>query len=392
VGVSCSSSTACTSVGSFLESGNEKALAERWNGTAWSTQTTYSPPPLTSAKLKGVSCPSSTLCVAVARNFAKSNSFIETWNGSAWSLVKTATEETSFVGEMKKISCPSTTYCMVVGANSSGALQSWKYYYLSGFGWLVETKTPSTPTGATSPALKDVSCSAESACTAVGSYKTESGEWKALVERWNGSAWSTQSAPNPSEGNAGEAMLGVSCPSSTFCTAVGKANSKPFAETWNGSAWSLGSASNPSGATSAVLEGVSCSSSTFCMATGSFHESGGLEKTLAERWNGSAWSVLSSPNPGEAEFGFGLLILNAVSCPSSTSCNAVGSYLSKSLETKTLAEIWNGTAWSLQSSPNPTGSTSNPLVGVSCSSSTACTSVGSFLESGNEKALAERYE
>jgi hypothetical protein len=41
-----------------------------------------------------------------------------------------------------------------------------------------------------------------------------------------------------------------------------------------------------------------------------------------------------------------------------------------------LAEQWNGSAWTIQSTPNPTGSNQNELYAVSCASSTTCTAVG----------------
>ena len=105
---------------------------------------------------------------------------------------------------MKKISCSLTTYCIAVGASSGGGLSYWKATE-SGGTWTLSSGTPPTPSGGSSPILKDVACSAESACTAVGAYKAES-TWKPLVERWNGTSWSVQSAPNPSEGTAEEAM------------------------------------------------------------------------------------------------------------------------------------------------------------------------------------------
>ena len=42
----------------------------------------------------------------------------------------------------------------------------------------------------------------------------------------------------------------------------------------------------------------------------------------------------------------------------------------------TLAEVWDGSTWTVQSTPNPTGATSGSLYGVSCTSATACTAVG----------------
>ena len=51
-----------------------------------------------------------------------------------------------------------------------------------------------------------------------------------------------------------------------------------------------------------------------------------------------------------------------------------------------MAERWNGTAWAMQSIPNPNGS--GQLNGVSCTSASACTAVGYY---GGYVTLAERW-
>ena len=47
---------------------------------------------------------------------------------------------------------------------------------------------------------------------------------------------------------------------------------------------------------------------------------------------------------------------------------------------QTLVESWDGTAWSITASPNPSGNPNSYLVGISCLSATNCTAVGN---SGN---------
>ncbi|MGA8744575.1 MAG: hypothetical protein WB507_01770, partial [Solirubrobacterales bacterium] len=156
---------------------------------------------------------------------------------------------------------------------------------------------------------------------------------------------------------------------------------------------------NPTGSIEATLEGLSCSSSSACMAVGSYHESGGKDKGLAERWNGSAWSSMTTPTPTESEGGNDLY---GVSCLSSSSCFAVGRRINKEstelhipTEERTLAETWNGTAWTVQSTPNPEKNHWDTFTGVSCTSSIACTAVGTTYPtstSGESLTLGERYE
>jgi subtilisin family serine protease len=385
--IACSSTTACTAVGKARPESAETnmvTLAERWNGSSWSLQSAANPTPQSENELEDVSCASSTMCMAVGNDHYRSKGFSEVWNGSEWKVLSTTT------GEMKAISCPTTTWCMTVAKSEDNGWQLKWVETMSG-SWQTTTKSPPTPEGATEMKLQDVSCTSESACTAVGSYKTS--EYKPYVARWNGSSWSLQSAPNPTEGDASEAMLSVSCVSSTSCVAVGRAAKKPFAERWNGSEWTRATAPNPEGATEATLEGISCSSSSACMAVGNYKGSSGPNKTLTESWNGSSWSVVASPNPGSETYAK----LRSVSCLSSGSCIAAGVNYTGFLPSKesTLAESWNGSEWTLLTTPNPEGKTFSPLTAVSCSSPVACTVVGKAhpeLGETNMVTLAERWQ
>ena len=100
-----------------------------------------------------------------------------------------------------------------------------------------------------------------------------------------------------------------------------------------------------------VQQGVSCTSGTACTAVGHYTNSAGVQVTLAEIWNGSSWAIQSTPNPSGAKNP----VLNAVSCTSSTACTAVGSYTNSAGTDSTLAERRNGTSWTIQSTPAPTG-------------------------------------
>lgn len=338
---------------------------------AWSAQATIDPPPFTEDELKGVSCASATLCMAIGLNHYQAKSLIERWNGSSWSLVQ------SIGGELKGISCPATTACVAVGVDSGGAARSWMLSELNGSWGVTSEPVPPLPVGATETTLNAVSC-VTTVCTAVGSYRNSEGTYRPLVERWNGSAWGIQVAPSPSEGSAQKAMLGISCPGTTFCLTVGEAANKPFAERYSSTeGWKVIAAPKPSGAAGAKLASVSCATSTVCMAAGDSYEGIGTEKTLAERWDGTSLTITSSPNPAGAQ---GWVNFTGVSCPSTTACTAVGYYASKvegvPSELKTLAESWNGSAWSLQSPTNPAASTHSVLEGVSCYSTTGCIAVG----------------
>src|SRR3954453_897216 len=65
--------------------------------------------------------------------------------------------------------------------------------------------------------------------------------------------------------------------------------------------------------------------------------------------------------------------LSGLSCPSGTSCFAVGSRFYKSAGAGgAFAEHWDGTSWSVQSIPTPSGSTGTQLNALSCPTTTSC--------------------
>lgn len=113
------------------------------------------------------------------------------------------------------------------------------------------------------------------------------------------------------------------------------------------------------------------------------------DQTLANRWNGTTWTTQSTPSPGGAA---GPDQLNGVSCTSASACIAVGTYATKSSPGHTLVERWNGTTWTQQSTPSPGGPNGTQLNGVSCTSATACIAAGySFNSTGVSSTLALRY-
>ena len=192
-----------------------------------------------------------------------------------------------------------------------------------------------------------------SACTAVGDAVNSALNpvGPTLAERWDGTKWSIQPIPNPSSPGGG-ILNWVACPSASACTAVGasvdaSANANPLAtlaERWNGTRWSIQPTPNPAGVQGVRLEGVACTSPSACTAVGGSF----ANASLAERWNGTKWMIQASPNPVGQIFD---LILFAVACPRPLQCMAVGKYASFAphftatlAPQLTVAEQWNGSS------------------------------------------------
>jgi hypothetical protein len=218
--------------------------------------------------------------------------------------------------------------------------------------------------------IQAVSCRSVSACTAVGYYLDPAGRYVPLAQTWNGSSWTQQAAPSPA-GAQLPGLNGVSCVSASFCEAVGgsdesaESESSGFAELWNGSSWSLQSLPSPAGGANVVLKAVSCVSASFCEAVGSYTALDTI-LSLAEEWNGTAWTVQSTPNQSGAP-----TQLDGVSCVLATFCQAMDFY-------GAMAEVWNGTSWAAQSVPYPSGMTNPSLYSVSCPSATSCEAIGLY--------------
>ncbi|MFZ0665187.1 MAG: hypothetical protein WAM97_05490 [Acidimicrobiales bacterium] len=232
--------------------------------------------------------------------------------------------------------------------------------------------------------LYSVSCVGPSFCVAVGATSTGSAT-DTLIESWNGSSWSTMSSPDDS--STMNYLEGVSCKSTTFCVAVGFENyptpePDPLIDTWNGSSWSASSAAVPT-SNKSYLDAVSCTSSTSCEAVG-YYSTNSETYTLVETLTGSSWSPPITVNPSSS-----YNYLGAVSCMSASHCIAVGNYTNGSTE-DALEESWNGSTWSTQQAASPS-STYNALQGISCTSTTACTAVGVSYNSSVAESLVESW-
>ncbi len=116
---------------------------------------------------------------------------------------------------------------------------------------------------------------------------------------------------------------GVSCAEAS-CTAVGTAvGNTTLAEGWDGTKWNIEPTPAPSNATWSTLASVSCTAATACLAVGSYYGSSG-ELPLAELWNGSSWTIRPPPTPSEGSND----VLSYVQCATAKACMAVGSYYS----------------------------------------------------------------
>jgi hypothetical protein len=382
-GVSCTAANACEAVGDYSDSsGDQVTLAERWNGTKWSVQTTPNPIGATFSYLYGVSCGAVNACEAVGEYSNSSGTQVtlaEGWNGTSWT-VQTTPNPTNSLPVLSAVACSAANACTAVGNDNPATLaEEW-----NGTSWTIQN-TPD-PKGDESATLNGVACSAAEACTAVGFDYDQSGVGVTLAEAWNGTSWKIQATPNPTGGGETIQLNGVACSAANACTAVGSSSARILAEAWNGTMWTV-QATPAAGATESQLLGVACSASNACTAVGAYYISSGNPATLAEAWNGTSWTVQATPTPKGSDDS----VLDGVGCSAANACEAVGYYGKSSSVSTMLAEAWNGTTWTIQAVPSPTGATSSTLEGVACTAANACIAVGYYNNSTTALPLAEAW-
>lgn len=196
-------------------------------------------------------------------------------------------------------------------------------------------------------------------------------------------AAAAQSPAVPQPGSSSE-LHAVTCTSASNCWAVGDYGNGPLdaseALHWDGSAWTLVSTPNPAGAPNGhdILYGVTCVSATDCWAVGESGEGIIQHRTLALHWNGSAWAQVATPNPGGPP---GAWFLAGVSCTAAGNCWAVGHHARPHGDNVNMALHWNGTSWSWVATPEPhksSGGYIRQLNAIRCVSRTDCWAVGSW--------------
>jgi hypothetical protein len=199
-----------------------------------------------------------------------------------------------------------------------------------------------------------VSCPSASFCLAVGSQLRPSGGTRALAEEWNGRAWRVLKDP------PGKALDGVSCPSASFCLAWGLLKGTGgfnFVETWNGHAWRT--AATPPFPRS----GITCGSPQRCLViSGRTGDTSTVLYLTGTRWRGLG------TNP--CDIG-PLCSLSAVSCSTATNCMAVGSVATDDSgdSFEGFTSVWDGSSWNLSTVP------SLPVDSVTCARPAFCLTV-----------------
>jgi hypothetical protein len=214
-------------------------------------------------------------------------------------------------------------------------------------GW---NQVPSPSVGNLDSNLDAVSAASATDAWAVGDYyaATNPNVFATMAEHWDGKAWTEYSLPEV--GSNQNTLFGVSELPSGHTWAVGyytNANyvDQTLIEYWNGSTWSVATSPSP-GAQRNILFGVSATSDSDVWAVGAQMDAAGTWHTLLEHFDGTTWSLATPADPGS-----GGNLFFGVKAESGTSVYAVGERSGSSFPDQALIEHWDGTTWSVLGSP-----------------------------------------
>ncbi len=218
------------------------------------------------------------------------------------------------------------------------------------------------------------------------------------------STWTATQADGPPNANPSlvdSYGLGVSCPSTSSCFAVGgyeaagPTGSYTAADllTLADGMWTVTEAPLPANAQSggdATLAGISCPSGSACTAAGYFTDAAGNSQGLLLTLTGGSWTATEAPLPANAENG-GDAQLAGVSCTSISACVAVGFYTDTANHEQGLLLTLAGGLWTATEAPLPANGESGGdarLNGVSCPSVSSCVAAGFYGDSaGHDQGL-----
>ncbi|HYP18655.1 MAG TPA: hypothetical protein VEY08_01175, partial [Chloroflexia bacterium] len=320
----------------YYNAPNERTLAMHWDGTDWKVATTPSDPNR-NYYLASITAISPTDMWAVGSYATSSNNYQALtlhWDGTAWSQIA------SYVGTGNRY------YLFEIDASASNDV------------WAV---------GAESLDVNDY-------------------ESRALLLHWDGAQWQRRGTPAPSwtVGNY-DRLLGVVAHSATDVWVIGERGegTQTLVEHWNGASWTVYPSPNVPN-TYNYLRAIDAAPGGDMWAVGYYTADtvNDVDRTLTMRYPGSdcayptptvtptatpapscgpVWSVVDSPSQG---------VLYGVDIISPSDIWAVGEYASS-----TLTQHWNGSQWTVVSSPNP-DQFANRLRAVSAVSSNDVWAVG----------------
>jgi hypothetical protein len=253
--------------------------------------------------LAGVSAASATDAWAVGTYYPFGNgplaTLAEHFDGTRWSvypLPNVGKQENTLLA----VSMPSPGKAWAVGYYVSGKFkQQTLIEHFDGVTWSV---VPSVSPGAEQNILYGVSAVTDSDVWAVGGQEDSAGLWHTLTEHWDGSHWSVVPAVDP--GVNGNQLYAVKAVAANDVYAVGQEAGAGFPnhaliEHWDGNAWSV--VPSPASPAATILPlGVEATASTLTLV-GQHETDKAPYTTYVAAGAPNALTIQNSPNAGTGE-------------------------------------------------------------------------------------------
>jgi hypothetical protein len=392
--VTCVSSSECWAVG-FNTSGTASTLIMRWDGQSWAIHDSPNPGAHGNV-LHGVTCVSPSDCWAVGSSFsdaATKHALALHWDGTSWDPTTAADALAAQESVLSGVTCVSTSDCWAVGHSFNGVDRQSLVERWDGSAWT--TVLSSNAVGPLDTYLSRVSCASATDCWAVGYSNDSTTIDQRYILRWDGNLWTPVTLPDPL--NSQESSLAdVACLSGSDCWAFGSVTTgtaRSLLSRWDGTSWN--DVESPKVVdpeeSHGYLHGVTCAAEDDCWAVG-FYFSGQVARSLIMRWDGTSWGIVDSPNVGLDRNNY----LDSVTCTSPSDCWVVGRHTTTGgTEGQTLILHWDGETWTIvPSSPADTSAVqSNALTGISCVSASECVAVGhSIITGGRYQGFAMHWD
>ncbi len=347
--ISCIAVTDCEVSGASSKNPNSSSpLAFFFNGATFADQTL--PPNIST--IGNVTCISANFCQATAATVSAGATML-LFDGNSW-IQEVVPSQIQYIND---VSCSSQSFCVAVGDSltSQGGGSVAEAIYFDGNSW----NTLIAPSSAN--VLDNVSCSG-AFCAVFGSGTAQGSSQQTLLAfGFSGQSFQSLDLPSGFNGNISD----LSCTSSTFCQAVGFANSGSgsVALGFSGSGWTLESLAN---STSSYYS-INCYSTNFCIAIG----------TSADAYINANWISLTLVPFNEN--------LTDVSCPASNFCVAASNYYQGTNFISGIY-VYNGSSWS--TIPFISG---DQIDSISCVSNSFCMAVASSNSNGNFTTVAVEF-
>ena len=289
------------------------------------------------------------------------------------------------------VSCSSAGSCAAGGTEISGRVSRAMVATEQRGVWGPAQGVGPALTGSTTSRIGGIACPVPGSCVAVGVYDhvapvTGNDRYSGFLALQHGSGWSTvQPIPLMGLGAASYFITALQCPSKNACVILGLTNitvdaSTPFAQTWQNGKWGAAHIFSVSalGKGASVAEmALSCPSISFCTAVGQFSGDHGSTTPLSVSMAKGKWGPLTAHKGYHSTTNINEL--TSVSCVAPGTCVATGQTVNKTnpLDGDPLIMSESAGRWAAPitlASPYPAGpyaaATQMPV--VSCVSDTDC--------------------